>query len=126
MYRKLCVMPKPENKGYDPLNLIHKNELNFEYWVDLYRDTPEEFEKQRSLIMDTVLEQMPERYRKRSEGLLFKIDAARRNPETPMKNCIEISKMMWESMSELNKIAAAPISYINDKKQKSASVIEFK
>ena len=44
----------------------------------------------------------PEKYHKRLNGLQFQIDMELRRSKSPLDGCIRISKMMHESMGELN------------------------
>ena len=121
---------------FDPSKSLSA-EFDFDYWKDLYEQDPENFEKNRTKLMEALVESTPEERRHRAEGLLFRIDAVRRNMNTPMKNCIEISNMMWGSFYKLND-ALHDISSVakggskisdtnnNNSEEHNADILEFK
>ena len=90
-------------------------------------DCLEEFEKQRENALNAFIDRAKEKNRHRHEGLMFQINSKCRNPETPIKNCIEISKMMWDSFHDLQNAVSDPLSSQDQiTKQRTATILEFK
>ena len=80
---------------------LKSNELNFETWMELWQDSPETFEYLRNKRINAYIESAPESYRDRLRCLQWKIDKVRERAANPLAATIAISKMMWESFSEL-------------------------
>jgi len=92
-------MTTPDTE-FEPFDI--SGEFNFDAWMDLYKTNPEEFERQRSLQVQSVIEGAPEDKQPRLNGLQFQVDMERRRSKTPMQACVRISGMMHESLCELN------------------------
>lgn len=75
-------------------------EFNFEAWAKLARENPEEFERRREREIREVIDACPD-LRHRLEGLQFRIDAERKLARTPLKACLRISTLMWNSFYDL-------------------------
>ncbi|MDD5240792.1 MAG: DUF3135 domain-containing protein [Sulfuricella sp.] len=82
--------PKPAEIGFD------FNEL-----ADLARTDPDGFTRRRLALIQGAIANAPEKNHVRLERLQFRIDAKRRLARTPMKACLQISSMMWDSFSDL-------------------------
>lgn len=65
---------------------------------------PAQLEKLRKILIEEVIESAPEETRRRLRGLQFQIDCCRKLHTNPMGACVEISRMMYESLSKLNKL----------------------
>jgi hypothetical protein len=74
--------------------------FDFETWSKLAREDPGEFERRRAQAIRTVIDARPE-LRQRLEGLQFRIDAERKLARTPLKACLRISTLMWNSFYDL-------------------------
>lgn len=74
--------------------------FDFESWAALARDNPEEFERRRQAEIRKVIDARPD-LKPRLEGLQFRIDAERTLARTPLKACLRISTMMWNSFYDL-------------------------
>lgn len=59
-----------------------------------------EFEKERQKLIE--LEITKSKRSDKLRQLQWRIDGVRRKAKTPLKACIDISDMMWESFYELN------------------------
>lgn len=95
---------------------------------DLARTDPEALEVYRQEQISEIIAQAPPYMRKRLEGLQFTIDAHRRTHHNPLAVCIEISKMMHESFSELRgllNILAEGGDLPDTEPQHSATIIPF-
>jgi hypothetical protein len=82
-------MGEPSEVGFD-----------FEAWAKLARENPEEFERRREQEIRKVIDARPD-LRHRLEGLQFRIDAERKLARTPLKACLRISTLMWDSFYNL-------------------------
>lgn len=74
--------------------------FDFDTWARLAREDPEEFEQRRQAAIQTVIDARPD-LRPRLEGLQFRLDAERRLARTPLKSCLRMSQMMWDSFYSL-------------------------
>jgi len=73
----------------------------FERMMDMAKNDPEALERLRLDMVRDAINSAPEEYRQRLHGLQFQIDGKRLTSKNPMHACIEISKMMHESLMEL-------------------------
>jgi hypothetical protein len=74
--------------------------FDFEAWAALARDNPDEFERQRREAIDSLIASSPAN-RRRLEGVQFRIDMERRLAHSPLKACLRVSEMMWDTFLEL-------------------------
>ena|ERR1700678_2261451 len=74
--------------------------FDFEAWAALARDNPEEFERQRRDAIDSLIASSPAN-RRRLEGVQFRIDMERKLAHSPLKACLRVSEMMWDTFLEL-------------------------
>jgi hypothetical protein len=74
--------------------------FDFEAWAALARDNPEEFERQRRAAINSLIASSPAN-RRRLEGVQFRIDMERRLAHSPLKACLRVSEMMWDTFLEL-------------------------
>lgn len=84
--------------------------------------SPSELEELRRREVDNIIEQAPERVRRRLRGLQFEIDARRRLHKSALGSCISISQMMQESLERLN---AALQGNAEQEPTREADVIPF-
>ena len=76
--------------------------LDFDELCALYKSDPEQFEKFRKDKIDQFISSSPSHHQTRLRGLQFQVDAKREvNKHKPIVACMEISKMMHESLDEL-------------------------
>lgn len=84
---------------------IRKREDGFDFdsWVALAKLDQESFEASRKERIQETLERAILRggNRRRLQGLQCRIDMERRRARTPLKACIRLSSMMWDSVVEL-------------------------
>jgi hypothetical protein len=76
--------------------------FDFEAWAALAREDPEQFERRRAEEIRKVIDARPD-LRHRLEGLQFRIDAERKLARTPLKACLRISTLMWNSFYDLKR-----------------------
>lgn len=70
----------------------------------LAKEDPERLEQLRAGWIEELISSAPEDMRRRLRGLQFQIDSHRRLHTNPLGACVEISKMMYDSLSRLNKL----------------------
>lgn len=73
-----------------------------EHLFELAKRNPEELESIRLREIEQLIKRAPEHLKARLRGLQFQIDCKRRAHSTPLGSCIEISKMMLDSVYSLN------------------------
>lgn len=71
---------------------------DWEQWVKLFRENPEEFERQRLAAIEELIDSQPVHIRHRSRQLQWRIDAIRRRAPNSLSACIRIYDMMIETV----------------------------
>jgi uncharacterized protein DUF3135 len=74
--------------------------FDFDEWAKLARDDPDEFERRRRATIDAFIASAPAQ-RRRLEGTQWRLDRERELAHTPLKACLRISALMWESLLEM-------------------------
>lgn len=82
-------------------------EFDVEEWQRLARDDPEEFERRRAALIETVITEAPPEHQQRLRGLQFRIDLERRKAKTPLGAAVRLQSMMWERLLELREALLA-------------------
>jgi hypothetical protein len=73
--------------------------MSFDAWVELASTDPEQFEQQRSKVLQEAINRARHPHqRQRLQGLQWKIDMIRQNAKTPMAACVRMYDMMWDSV----------------------------
>ena len=75
--------------------------LNFDEWMSLAKNDPDEFEAKRRRRIESFFNNVPPEKQHRLKCLQWQIDQTRRLSRSPMASCIAISNMMWESVNRL-------------------------
>ncbi len=70
----------------------------------LAEKNPERLEELREIWVNEIIDSAPAELRRRLRGLQFQIDCKRKMHSNPMGACVEISKMMYDSLHKLNRI----------------------
>lgn len=76
---------------------------------ELAKNSPEELERLRLKEIEDLIHRAPAHMRKRLRGLQFQIDCKRRLHKNPLGACIEISRMMLDSLQNLNLAASGQL-----------------
>lgn len=74
----------------------------FEKLAVLAAKNPELLEKLRKKAIENLIDSAPEHTRARLQGLQFQIDCHRRVHKNPLATCLTISRMMHDSLRQLN------------------------
>ena len=75
--------------------------FDFDAWMALYESDPEEFERCRTSLIQSVIDTAPRHDQRRLNGLQFQIDMERRRADSPMQACLRISSMMWDMFEQM-------------------------
>ncbi len=70
--------------------------------IQMAQNNPEELERFKEREINALIESAPTSMRRRLRGLQFQIDCKRQMHSNPLSSCIAISKMMLESLNDLN------------------------
>jgi len=89
------------------------------------RENPERFEKIRKQLIEEHINSAPERMQHRLRGLQFQIDGLRAIHKSPMGCCIEISKLMYESLAKMRDTIVGVHSLEHDQDRSSAAILAF-
>lgn len=76
----------------------------FDKLREMAQRNPEELEKLRVQLCDQLIQDAPEKYRRKLRGLQFRVDMERRRAKSPMAACIAISGMMHDSFDRLRQV----------------------
>lgn len=99
--------------------------------IKMAKDDPEGLERLRHELCTQLIENAPEHYQRRLNGIQFQINMTRRKSSNGLHSCIKISEMMLESYQKLQS-ALAELSengyrqYSKEKPQHCADIINFK
>lgn len=69
----------------------------------LAKENPDELEAFRQREVEKLINSAPEKMQRRLRGLQFQIDAKRQISKNSMASCIEISRMMFDAVHDLNR-----------------------
>ena len=72
--------------------------FNFDEWMQLAKDDPEAFEQQRLNTLQNAISSSSNSSQKRLKGLQWQIDQVCKTSRTPMAACLNISRMMWQTV----------------------------
>lgn len=96
---------------------------SFEKMAELAKSNPEQLEALRKAHVDAIIDSAPAEYQQRLRGLQFEIDCKRQLHKSPVGACMEISRMMYESLNRLNR--ALNGGYETQEQNNSADVLAF-
>ncbi len=104
--------------------------FDFDHWATLAKTDPEGFERKRSEVIQSHIDNSPEHLRQRLKGLQWQVDSVRQTSSNPMAACLKISGMMWKSVLEedglldnLNSVTQATSIKPQQRKQKPAATV---
>ncbi len=81
------------------INAIQLPEIDL--LIKMAIDDPQGLERIREQLCSQLIENAPQKYRKRLYGLQFQIDMERRRSKNPMHSCIKLSQMMLDSYQNM-------------------------
>lgn len=92
---------------------------------EIAKRNPEELERIRLREIEQLIGRAPEHLKARLRGLQFQIDCKRRLHATPLGSCIEISKMMLDSVYSLNEALNGRDPKPLPQNRQTAAILEF-
>lgn len=81
--------------------------FDFDEWMRLAQQQPEEFNKRREAVIEAAIAKAPGHLEPRLRGLQWKIDRIRDTSANPLAACVRISRMMWDSIYAENGLLRA-------------------
>lgn len=72
--------------------------IDFDAWAALAQRDPAAFEQQRMEVIEEFLQQIPSERRQPLRRLQWRVDRTRERASNPMSACIQVSRMMWDSL----------------------------
>lgn len=104
---------------------------DFETWMNLAKEDPSRFEALRQKTIDDFITQVPENKQLHLRRVQWRVDQARQRAGTPLAACVALSRMMWDSFSELRDTYYEVLEQGQEKPVKrlpprSAQVLEFR
>lgn len=83
-----------------PVYLLEEG-FDFDFWAELARSDPEAFDRRRRELLEKAIH-LCKSDKRRMRGLQNRIELERRKAGVPLKACLRLSGLMWESFGELN------------------------
>lgn len=77
------------------------SDFSFDYWANLHKSSPEEFEKKRAAFLEAEILKAPVEHRNRLRVLQMECDAVRACHATPLAATVALSVMMTNKAAEL-------------------------
>lgn len=74
--------------------------LNFNEWMELARQDPAAFERQRSQAIEELILQSPPQMQQKLQCLQWRIDMERNRSKNAMEACTRVYSMMWNRVYE--------------------------
>jgi len=95
--------------------------------MELAKNNPEELERLRQAEIDNLIGSAPESTQRRLRGLQFQIDCKRQLHPNGMGACMAITEMMFDSLTQLNRVLHGEEREGNSKaaEDNHSAVIEF-
>lgn len=83
-----------------PVYLLEEG-FDFDFWAELARSDPQAFDQHRRELLEKAIH-LCKSDQRRMRGLQNRIELERRKAGAPLKACLRLSGLMWESFGELN------------------------
>lgn len=77
---------------------FNEDKFDFETWAELAKTDPAAFEEKRKALMQEVIEQSPDKYKQRLEGIQFQVDGQRQIAKNPIDSMQRIYGMMMDKV----------------------------
>ncbi len=75
-----------------------ESDFDFDYWMELAKKDPAAFEQQRQNLIQTTIQEAPEKMQQRLNGLQWQIDSEIKLAKNPMDGCLKIYQKMMDSV----------------------------
>ncbi len=77
---------------------------DFDHLRKLAEENPEELDFLCYYFSKRLIDSAPENYQKRLKGIMFQLELTRRRSKNSLQSCVEISKLMMNSFTDLNDV----------------------
>lgn len=105
-------------------------EFDVSEWRALAESDPQEFERRRLALIEELIASAPPDIQRRLRGTQFRVDMERGRASNPLSATLRISKLMWESFSDLreqlNHLVAGADAPEEVQKAPSADILPFR
>lgn len=75
-----------------------QKKFNFDEWMQLAANQPEEFEQRRKAVIEDFISRAPEHHQARLRSMQWRIDQERERSSNPLSACIRLYRMMLRSV----------------------------
>lgn len=102
---------------------------NFDTLLRLSNNSPEQLERLRQCLIEDTISSAPQHLHHKLRGLQFQIDSQRQLAKTPMAACLLLSRHMWSTFEELNRVLNCPNQALAKRRAEqahSAAIIPFR
>ncbi|MCX4025537.1 DUF3135 domain-containing protein [Endozoicomonas sp. SM1973] len=80
---------------------MKSNLPDFDELLFLANNKPDDLERLRKQLIEEAIQDAPPEYQRRLRGIQFQVDMKIRQSSNPMSACVAISKLMYESLHQL-------------------------
>ncbi|MHB1118087.1 MAG: DUF3135 domain-containing protein [Minisyncoccota bacterium] len=71
---------------------------DFEYWANLAKTDPEQFEQERKQLLEKFIAESPQAYQDRLKRIQWRVDRERERASNPLSSCVRLHQMMMDSV----------------------------
>jgi hypothetical protein len=107
------------------VRIVNKELPSFERLHEMAIKDPDGLERLRQEYVEAAINIAPEAYRRRLKGLQFQIDGQRQVSTNSLSACINISKMMHESLYQLRDLINSQDEVTEPQQKDKAVVLSF-
>ena len=98
------------------------NDFDFDDWAKLAENNPQEFEKQRQLMISRLIESAPGRLHQRLECLQWRVDMEIRRSKSSLDACARIYTMMMDSLDSLKELIESLNDQLSEMEQGNTNI----
>lgn len=88
--------------------------------IGLYQEDPEAFERLRAELIRQTIEELPEKYRQRAQGLQFQLDMQLRRYHDPVMRMNAMIALFWDQFEKFQTVLNNPGDYLAAHKKRAA------
>lgn len=105
--------------------MIYKNWPSFDELKKMAEHSPEQLEEFRQQEIESLISNAPKDIRRRLRGIQFQINCQRQIHKTPLGACLAISRMMRDSLVELNSALNHDVSTQSYTESRQDNIVPF-
>jgi hypothetical protein len=88
---------------------------------DLYQKDPQQFAKEKTLLIQELIESFPEEHRKRAYGLQFRLDAELSRYKDPVSRMNRMVELFWEGIGRFQDVLNDPATALQERQRKKTT-----